>query len=100
MTYEHASLQLLLAGYFHEDWALDAASPAEVVAQFAKREPEAVDAAIASINAILLRRDSDAAAEAILRDTACGLDPTALGLRPNEWLKELRALLQRHATTM
>lgn len=99
MNSVHPSLELLLTGYFHQDWELDASSPAEVIEHFARREPPAaVDAAIASIDQILRRRDSEMLAEAILRDLYCQIDPKGFGLSARAWLQDLRVHLQRYRT--
>ena len=91
----HPSLELLLSGYFHQDWDLDASSPAQIVARFATREPPtAVRNAIASIAAILSRRDSEVAAEELLKEVSSQFSPEAFGLTPRAWLQEVRAQLE------
>lgn len=92
----HPSLNLLLTGYFNQDWDLDASSLDEVVASFAKREPRTVEPSIAAISEILSRRDSEIAAEDALREVACQFDPKGVGLSPRAWLDALRGQLERH----
>jgi len=95
MTNVHPSLELLVTGYFHQDWDLDASSPAEVVARFAASEPSsAVQNAIASIEKILNRRDSEVAAEELLKELSSQFNPSAFGLTPRGWLQALRTQLK------
>jgi len=95
VTDVHPSLDLLLTGYFNQDWDLDASSPREVVVQFAKGEPPtAVKAAIAALDSILGRRDSEVAAEQVLREVHTGYYPQGRGLTARAWFQELRAQLE------
>ena len=84
-------LQNFFAAYFHQDWAMEHASPDAVVAYFRDGEsPEHVQQARAELTALLERHGDEASLEAAVRGLGCEYVPEA-GYRP--WLLRVERLL-------
>jgi len=88
---DYPALAHLLAGYYHQDWRQDHATPDAAVHAFAAdASPDTVAAAAADIDRLV-----DAGLERILADGFdCNYVPGANGLTPAGWLSHLRETLR------
>jgi len=84
-----------LGGYFHQDWALDATTPTEVVRGFLAEAPtEQVAGVVAEVDRLLAGEPSDAAlARVVYEELGCDYDPTPDGVSVRDWLRHVRASL-------
>lgn len=92
------ALDLLLKGYFHEDYAEDFGDERGTVQGFLDGEPELVDQLIADIDAVLTHCRSDAEVETwvLARRSPYRPDP---GVTFTQWLGSIRQQVldsQRH----
>jgi hypothetical protein len=91
----YPALSQLLSCYFHEDWALESASPREAVDLFLRSEPgETVQRAAADLDRLLAGDLDDAALSALLLDLGSAYDPAYDDLPAREWLREVRSWLE------
>lgn len=94
-----AELKSFLSGYFHEDWALDASEPDEVISLFPSSGPSAgeIDRIVAQIHRYLGGDRDDAAIErGLLKELGCYYLPSADGISPRDWLQHVASVLSRH----
>lgn len=95
-------LELLLAGYFHQDWREEASSPAEAVRNFVRREPPHV---VRGADSELVALLSSAMTDGELRNLIVGgwgasYDPTLVGKSMRAWLTEIHGVLPTHERTI
>jgi hypothetical protein len=91
-------LRSFLSGYFHEDWALDASRPDDVVAQFLTSRPPAfeVDRIVAQISDYLTsRKEEEAVERGLFEELGCYYLPSADGLSARDWLHHVVQLLRK-----
>jgi hypothetical protein len=89
------NLRSLIAGYFHEDWRLEAASHAEAVRHFVQREPpDAVAAARTELEALLTSDPTEAQLRSLVMDDwNSSYNPEFDRKTMREWLEEIRSAL-------
>lgn len=88
---DYPVLQNFFAAYFHQDWAMEHASPDGVVAGYRDGEsPERVAKAREELTRLLEDHGDDASLEAAVRGLGCEYVPEA-GYRP--WLIRVERLL-------
>jgi phenylalanyl-tRNA synthetase beta subunit len=89
------ALYQLLAGYFHQDWRDEFASPEAAVRSFAaEAPPAAVDAAVAELDRLLGWELDEAALTRLLWDGfGCDYVPQSDETAPSRWLATVRAAL-------
>ena len=91
-------LHQFFAGYFHEDWPLEADSPDEVVSAFV-RQPEAgrdLGELSGSIVAFVEDHPNDDELDAALfKELGCYYSPRAGGISTRSWLLGVAAKLTR-----
>ena len=86
---QRESLREFFAGYFHEDWRVEANTPDQVISNYAaqlsdrSRVAELRDAIIAFIAD---HPDEDDLANALLGEFDCYYSPKALGRSTKQWL--------------
>lgn len=92
------NIRNLIAGYFHEDWRLEATSHEDAVRQFVEREPsDCVADARAELDALLAASISDAELRAlVIGKWGSGYDPELEARTIRNWLEEIRLALVRH----
>jgi CdiI immunity protein len=92
---EYPALAQLLAGYYHQDWQQDHATPDAAVHAFARdASPDTVASAAGDIARLVGAGFDDAALTRVLADGFdCNYVPVANGLTPEGWLLHLRDLL-------
>jgi hypothetical protein len=92
------SLKEFLSAYFHEDWALDARSPRDVVAKFFHYE-RSVDVLRSIAEALRALIDSDAddstLSERLFREFGGYFDPRGDGESTRGWLISLAEEFER-----
>lgn len=89
----YPSLHQFLAGWFHEDWAVDDDSWEHVVDAYVGESPRAsVAATRAELEALLA--SSDAEVGAALDGIGCSVDPAAFQLSARGWLEQVRDRLR------
>ncbi|MBW9056675.1 contact-dependent growth inhibition system immunity protein [Rhizobium mesosinicum] len=95
MTERFEKLEQLMGGYFHQDWDIQGASDAEVIAAFRRAEPvNQIEATIAEIDHLLELVNGDPLKiEKILAALGCEYDYQALGLNGQVWLQRVHSLL-------
>ena len=88
-------LAQLLAGYYHQDWQQDHATPDAALHAFARdASPDTVASAADDIARLVGVGFDDAALTRVLADGFdCNYVPVANGLTPEGWLLHLRDLL-------
>jgi hypothetical protein len=93
---DHPALAQLLAGYFHQDWQEDYASPEAAVAAFADdAAPETAVAAAGDIDQLLDGGLDEAALTRVLADGFdCNYVPATDGLTSAAWLAAVRDALR------
>lgn len=83
-------LQLLLAGYFHQDWDLEADDDLGVVRNFIESEGiEDKQSVLDAINEILMRGEAEVSS--FLTESGCEYYFAADGLTAKGWLARLRS---------
>ena len=86
---QHALLRQLFAGFFHQDWRVEADTPEAVVTHYATQMadnahlPELHDAILAFIAD---HPDEDDLADALFRQLSCYYAPKAIGESTKAWL--------------
>ena len=84
-----------LGAYFHQDWALDAASADEVIEGFVRDDgPDRARELAAEIERLLATETSERALEESLRKMGCYYCFKSDGLSASEWLRRVRAKLR------
>ena len=85
------------AGYFNQDWDLDAPDDDGVIEGFLREEPrEFVDAVRREIRAFIgLRLPEDVLQQAVWRDLGCSYDPAADGVSMTQWIRSVSERLGR-----
>jgi hypothetical protein len=88
-TDQHELLRAFFAGFFHQDWRIEADTPEGVVTHYATqtndsaRLPELHDAILAFVAD---HPDEDELADALLGQLSCYYSPRALGESTKAWL--------------
>ncbi len=92
---EYPALAQLLAGYYHQDWQEDHATPDAALHAFARdASPDTVASAAADIDRLTgVGFDDDGLARVLADGFDCNYVPVANGLTPTGWLLHLRDLL-------
>jgi hypothetical protein len=95
-TNKFEELKNFCSSYFHEDWALDAEDPGDVVSQFLAGSPKSSE--LRTIAAQILKfidaHGDDASAEtALFASLGCYYLPSADNLSARDWLEELRSTM-------
>lgn len=86
-------LRQFLGGYFHQDWVADRRRWEEVVDDFVAESPHsAVVECAAEVRDLLAGGFTEGELAAVLDRLGCSVDPSAVHLRTDEWL---RAVLSR-----
>jgi hypothetical protein len=86
------SLREFLSAYFHEDWALDAQSPSDVVVQFFRDQKSVADLipiARALRELIDGNADDEALSTRLFREFGSYFDPRGVGESTRSWLAGL-----------
>jgi hypothetical protein len=85
---DYPALAQLLAGYYHQDWHEDHATPDAALHAFADdASPETVDAAAGDVDRLLgAGFDDDGLARILADGFDCNYVPVANGLTPAGWL--------------
>jgi len=93
---EYPALAQLLAGYYHQDWRQDHATPDAALHAFADdASPDTVAAAAGDIDRLVDAGFDDAGLARILADGFdCNYVPGANGLTPTGWLTHIRDRLR------
>lgn len=97
MSSLNQELKSFLAGYFHEDWELDASEPDEVIAQFLNGgpDPSHIRRIVDQIHHYLDFAGEDASIEqGLLKEFGCYYLPSADGLSAPDWLRHVAAKLE------
>jgi CdiI immunity protein len=89
---DYPALAQLLAGYYHQDWHEDHATPDAALHAFADdASPETVDAAAGDVDRLLgAGFDDDGLARILADGFDCNYVPVANGLTPAGWLIHVR----------
>lgn len=83
----YPTLENFFAAYFHQDWAMEQATPDAVVDGYRAGEtPEQVARARADAGTLLAEGLDDAALGARIRAMGCEYDPTRDGMAWGDWL--------------
>lgn len=91
---DYPALENFLAAYFHQDWAMEHATPAAVVGYYRDSESaEQVAATRDDLERLLARDLDDAALGAAARRLGSEYDPTREGVSWREWLSGVQASL-------
>jgi hypothetical protein len=92
---QYPGLAQLLAGFYHQDWQQDHATPDAALHAFARdASPDTVASAADDIARLVGVGFDDAALTRVLADGFdCNYVPVANGLTPEGWLLHLRDLL-------
>ncbi|WP_158218986.1 contact-dependent growth inhibition system immunity protein [Roseateles aquatilis] len=96
-TNSNQELKSFLAGYFHEDWELDASEPDEVIVQFLSGGPDSNDIyhIVAQIRQYLVSAGDDVAIEQdLLREFGCYYLPSSDGQSARDWLQHVVGKLE------
>lgn len=90
-------LRAVLVGCFHEDWPLEASSPADAVRHFAAREPSALVAGAQQQLDALLSSDAteDDLRRLVLSTWAVSYEPIRFGYSMRDWLLEISDALRK-----
>jgi hypothetical protein len=89
ITTRHELLRQFFAGFFHQDWRVEADTPEQVVTHYATQMndraalPELSDAILAFVDD---HPDEDKLADALLRDLGCYYAPRSTGQSTKAWL--------------
>jgi hypothetical protein len=90
-------LRQFLGGYFHQDWMVDRRLWTEVVEDFIVESPRSAVLGCASELRDLLAAVLDEGELAtVLERLGCSVDPSALHLRTDEWLRGVLERLRVH----
>ena len=97
---DYPALAQLLAGYYHQDWRQDHATPDAAVHAFADdASPDTVADAASDIDRLLGAGFDDAGLTRVLADGFdCNFVPGASGVTPAGWLMHLRDTLRPAAS--
>jgi hypothetical protein len=97
---EYPALAQLLAGYYHQDWRQDHASPDAAAHAFADdASPDTVTDAVSDIDRLLEAGFDDAGLTRVLADGFdCNYVPDVNGVTPAGWLTHLRDTLRPAAS--
>jgi CdiI immunity protein len=92
---DYPALSQLLAGYYHQDWRQDHATPDAALHAFATdSSPETVKAAAADIDRLVGAGFDDAGLTRVLAEGFdCNYVPDASGVTPTGWLTHTRDVL-------
>lgn len=83
-------IQLLFAGYFHQDWGLEADDDIGVVRNFIESEGiKDTQPILAAIDKVLLQDDTEVSS--FLAESGCEYYFAADGLTAKQWLERLRS---------
>lgn len=100
MKYEKfEALKQFLSGYFHEDWALEAVTPDDVVMQYLATHPTniRIQCLAAQINQYVDSKHDDATIEhGLFEELGCYYLPSADGMSPRVWLLHVADLLRKY----
>lgn len=81
----------LFAGWFHQDWVTDRDTWESVVGDFvAESPPAAVRRCAADLSALLDAGIDASRMETVLERLGAGVDPTALGMSPDGFVRAVR----------
>jgi CdiI immunity protein len=86
---QHELLRQFFAGFFHQDWRVEADTPEGVVTHYATQMND--HAALPELNEAILafiddHPDGDHLADALFRQLGCYYSPKLLGQSTKEWL--------------
>jgi hypothetical protein len=85
----------LLAGYFHQDWVLEAQRWEDVVDDYVAETPRsAVTGCVADLRSILAAGLDEVELAAVLDRLGASIDPAAYGLSATAWLEAVLARLE------
>jgi hypothetical protein len=92
---KYSKLKNFFAGYFHEDWVMDADEPEEIVRMFARScgEKEAGEVA-QQIEAFLNDQNETLSDVDMLHELGCYYSPSADGISADAWLRSVACLLR------
>lgn len=91
---DYPALENFLAAYFHQDWAMEHATPGAVVAYYRGAEsPEQVAATRDELSRLLAQDLDEAALGTAARRLGSEYDPTRDGGSWRGWLEDVRAAL-------
>jgi hypothetical protein len=82
-------LRQFFAGYFHQDWPLEADTPDQVISNYARQRSDRsalIELRDAIIAFIADHPDDDDLADALFRELGCYYSPEALGESTKQWL--------------
>ena len=95
-------LHQFFAGYFHEDWPLEADSPDGVVSAFVRQRGDARELEQLSSSIMAFVDDhpnDDELGEALFKELGCYYSPIADGISTRSWLLGVAAKLMRQGNT-
>ena len=101
-TNAHPELRQFFAGYFHEDWPVDAATPDNVISSFiSEAHPPGELVRLADFIDAFARGASDdhALEQAIFTELGCYYVPSADGLSAKDWLRHVSSRLRAASAT-
>jgi hypothetical protein len=88
----YESLRAFFAGYLHEDWKLDAESPADLVPEYIATAGFAAGfQLVGEISVILARQETNDVLRGLVEKLGSKYDPGWQGGRVDAWLQELAA---------
>lgn len=94
---QRESLFQFFAGFFHQDWRVEAETPDQVISQFASQQSDPSTLAELSDSIIAFiadHPDEDDLANALFRELGCYYSPKAIGKSTKDWLQHVaKALL-------
>jgi hypothetical protein len=95
MTENFVHLEILLGGYFHQDWDVEGATDADVILAFRQAEAaDQIEATIFEVNQVLqLCAGEPLKADEILAGLGCEYYYQADDLTGISWLERVRSLL-------
>ena len=94
---DYPALENFLAAYFHQDWAMEHATPDAVVAYYRDSEStEQVAATREELARLLAQGLDDEALGTTLRKLGSEYDPTRDGVSRRDWLTGMQASLAAH----
>jgi len=92
-------LETFFGGWFHQDWTIEAASPAEVVLQFRREMPKECEKAAAALRRMAMMQVSDRELERMLYEVyGCFYQPSLEGKEARRWLNEVADVLAAPVT--
>lgn len=93
---DYPTLENLFAAYFHQDWAMEHATPDAVVDHYRRSEaPAQVAAARSDLERLLSRGYDEPALGRAVRDLGSEYDPTREGGTWQAWLERIGERLAR-----